>query len=143
MFMSISKHMIISIRTTFVWFVDLEFYEFIAFVSWVWNLLVWTQVSFSDHNLSMSVIVVVVVNFSHFLLLLHNHWTNFNQTSHKVSLGEGNSSFEGPNPFPREDNYDIVKIHWRILEIFFSRTIGPILTKLGTKHPCVKGIKGC
>ena len=124
--------MIISFCTNFVWFVDLEFYEFIAFVSWVWNLLVWTL----NHCLSLvatctrwifsqrlkwafliticllSVVVVVVVNFSHFLLLLHNHWANFNQTS----LGEGDSSFEGPDPFPRVDNYDIVKVHWRILE---------------------------
>ena len=32
------------------------------------------------------------VNFSHFHLLLQNHWVNFNQTWHKASLGEGNSS---------------------------------------------------
>ena len=36
--------------------------------------------------------VVVVVNFSHFHLLLQNHWAEFNQTWHKASLGEGNSS---------------------------------------------------
>ena len=29
------------------------------------------------------------------------------------------------------------------LKIFFSRTIGPISTKLGTKHPCVIGIPDC
>ena len=34
----------------------------------------------------------VVVNFSHFHLLLQNHWANFNQTWHKVSLGKGDSS---------------------------------------------------
>ena len=32
------------------------------------------------------------VNFSHFHLLLQNHWANFNQTWHKASLGEGDSS---------------------------------------------------
>ena len=37
------------------------------------------QVSFSDQNLS----IVVVVNFSHFHLLLLNHWANINQTWHK------------------------------------------------------------
>ena len=37
-------------------------------------------------------VVVVVVNFSHFHLLLQNHWANFNQTWNKVSLGEGDSS---------------------------------------------------
>ena len=35
------------------------------------------------------IVVVVVVNFSHFHLLLQNHRTNFNQTWHKASLGEG------------------------------------------------------
>ena len=33
------------------------------------------------------VLVGVVVNFSHFHLLLQNHWVNFNQTWHKASLG--------------------------------------------------------
>ena len=52
------------------------------------------QVSFSDHNLLsvVIVVVVVVVNFSH-LLLLQNHWVNFNQTWHKASLGKSDSSF--------------------------------------------------
>ena len=35
--------------------------------------------------------------------------------------------------FPREDKYEIVKIHWRIVEIFFSRTSEPISTKHGKK----------
>ena len=55
------------------------------------------QVSFSDQNLSVIVFGVivhgigigVVLNFSHFHLLLQNHWANFNQTWHKASLGEG------------------------------------------------------
>ena len=46
------------------------------------------QVSFSDQNLVVVVVVVVVVvNFLYFHLLLQNHWTNFNQTWHKASLG--------------------------------------------------------
>ena len=40
----------------------------------------------------VAVVVVVVVNFSHFHLLLQNHWANSNQTWHKASLGEGDSS---------------------------------------------------
>ena len=40
----------------------------------------------------LSVVVVVVVNFSHFHLLLQNHWANFNQNWHKASLGKGDSS---------------------------------------------------
>ena len=51
------------------------------------------QVSFSYQNLSVvRRSVVVVVNFLHFHLLLQNHWTNFNQTWHKASLGVGDSS---------------------------------------------------
>jgi hypothetical protein len=30
---------------------------------------------------------------------------------------------------------------WGHLKIFFCRTIGPILTKLGTNYPWVKGIQ--
>jgi hypothetical protein len=37
----------------------------------------------------------------------------------------------------------IQKIGWCHLKIFFSRTTGPILTRLGTKHPLAKGIQNC
>ena len=55
------------------------------------------QVSFSDHLssgacLSVRLSVCLSVNFSHFHLLLQNHWANFNQTWHKASWGEGDSS---------------------------------------------------
>ena len=59
------------------------------------------QVSFSDHLSSVVCLsvhpsvrpsVCLSVNFSHFHLLLQNDWANFNQTWHKVSLGEGDSS---------------------------------------------------
>ena len=46
------------------------------------------QVSFSDQFVLS---VVIVENFSHFHLLLQNHQTNFNQTWHKASFGEGDS----------------------------------------------------
>ena len=42
--------------------------------------------------------------------------------------------------FQKGDNYEKVKIHLQNLKIF-SRTTGPISTKLGTKHPLVKGIQ--
>jgi hypothetical protein len=32
---------------------------------------------------------------------------------------------------------------WRHLKIFFSRTTGPVLTRLGTNHPWLKGIQVC
>ena len=67
------------------------------------------KVSFSDQNLSVVVVVyvvvvVLVVNFSHFHLLLKNHWANFNQSWHKASLVEGDSSLfkKGPALFQGE-----------------------------------------
>ena len=62
-------------------------------------------------------------------------------TKHPWVSGINICSNEGPCPFPMGDNYEIVKIHWRNLKIFFSRTIGPISTNLGTKYPLVKGIQ--
>ena len=52
------------------------------------------QVSFSDRLSSVVCLSVClsVCNFSYFRLLLQNHWANFNQTWHKASLGEGESS---------------------------------------------------
>ena len=41
-------------------------------------------------------------------------------------------SNEGPHPFPRGDNNEIVKIHWRNLKIFFFRSKESISTKFGT-----------
>jgi hypothetical protein len=43
--------------------------------------------------------------------------------------------------FPRGDNCENVKIYGNILKIFFSRTTGPISTKLGPNHPRGKGIQ--
>jgi hypothetical protein len=44
-------------------------------------------------------------------------------------------SNKGQGPLYREDNRKNVKMDWGHLEIFFSRTTGPILTRLGTNHP--------
>jgi hypothetical protein len=46
-----------------------------------------------------------------------------------------------PGPLRRGDNYKNLKIGLGLLEIFFSRTIGPILTRLGTNHFWVKTIQ--
>jgi hypothetical protein len=52
-------------------------------------------------------------------------------------LDEGNSSVsnKGPGPLQRGDHHKNVKMGWGHLKIFFSRTTGPILTRLGTNHP--------
>ena len=63
-----------------------------------------TQVRFSDHLSSVVCPSVhLSVNFSQFHLLLQNHWANFNQTWHKVALGEGDSSLSKwrTTPFPK------------------------------------------
>ena len=52
-------------------------------------------------------------------------------------------SNEAPCPFPRGDNYKNNEKTLTKLKIFFSRTTEPISTKLGTKHPWVKGIQVC
>ena len=50
-------------------------------------------------------------------------------------------SNKGPRPFPRGDNNEIAKIHGRNSKSFFSRSIGPISTKLGTKQLRIMGTK--
>ena len=44
-------------------------------------------------------------------VFLKNHWANFNQTLHKASLDEGNSTLsnDGLRLFPRENILYIVK----------------------------------
>ena len=49
-------------------------------------------IAFRSSSVRLSVSVRPSVNFSYFRLLLKNHYANFNQTWHKASLGEGDSS---------------------------------------------------
>ena len=44
----------------------------------------------------------------------------------------------GLRPFPREDNYEIAKIHRQNKKKIFSRTAGPISIRFGTEHPWLK-----
>jgi hypothetical protein len=48
-------------------------------------------------------------------------------------------SYKGPGPLQRGDNHKDVEIGRNHLKIF-SRTTGPILTKLSTNHPWREGI---
>jgi hypothetical protein len=52
-------------------------------------------------------------------------------------------SNKGPGPLQRGDNHKNVKMGWGHLRILFSKTIGPILTRLGINHSWVKGIQDC
>ena len=109
------------------------------------------QVSFSDRlssvvclSVRLSVRPSVSVNFSYFRFLLMNHWTNFNQTCHKAVLGEGDSSlfkWRAP-PFSKGRYLWYSENTLMKFKNLFSRTTGPISTKLGTKHYWVKGTQG-
>jgi hypothetical protein len=44
-------------------------------------------------------------------------------------------SNKGPSPLQRGDNHKNEKTGWGHLKILFSRTTGPILTRLVTNHP--------
>jgi hypothetical protein len=52
-------------------------------------------------------------------------------------------SNKGPGPLQRGDNHKNVEMGRSHLKIFFSRTIGPILTRLGTNYLWVKVIQIC
>jgi hypothetical protein len=69
-------------------------------------------------------------------LILQNNWASFNQTWHKLSLGQGDSHlFKGRDiPSPRGDNSGRVKI-------LFSRSSRPKSIKIGTNYPLVKRIQ--
>jgi hypothetical protein len=41
---------------------------------------------------------------------------------------------KGPGPLQRGNNNKNLKIEWGLLKIF-SRSTGPILTRIGTNHP--------
>ena len=86
------------------------------------------------------------------LLSLNNFFFNFFSrttgpistkldTKHPWVKGIQVCSDEGPRPFPRGDNSEIVNLYLKFLKIFFSITTGPIWTKLGTKHSWVDGIQ--
>ena len=52
-------------------------------------------------------------------------------------------SNEGPRLSQRGDNWEIIKINWQLLKIFYFRTTELISTKLVTVHPWVKGTQVC
>jgi hypothetical protein len=52
-------------------------------------------------------------------------------------------SNNGPGPLLRGYDYKNVNMGRGHLKIFFSRTIGPILTRLGINHPWEEGIQVC
>jgi hypothetical protein len=64
-------------------------------------------------------------------------------TNHPLINGIQVCSKEGDSPSQRGDNSERVKIHWKFLKIFFSRTSWPNSIKLITHYPWVTGIQVC
>ena len=91
--------------------------------------------------LSLVVVVVVVVNL--FTFSSSGQISTKLGTSRLWVKGIQVCSNEWSHPFPRGDYYEIAKIHWQILKIFFSRTARSISTKLYTNHLWMKGIQVC
>ena len=98
--------------------------------------------SFSDQICSFFVVVVivvvvvvvgVVVNLSHFIF--------FFRTTEPIStkLGTKHPWVKG---IQTGYNYNIAKIHWRNLKIFFSKITGTISAKLKHKAFLGKGLSG-
>jgi hypothetical protein len=52
-------------------------------------------------------------------------------------------SNKGPSALQRGDIHKNVKIGWDLLKKIFSRTTGPILSRLVINHPWGKGIQVC
>jgi hypothetical protein len=50
-------------------------------------------------------------------------------------------SNKGPGPLLRGDDYKNVKMWLGHIKIFFCRTTGPILNRLGINHPWGRGFK--
>jgi hypothetical protein len=60
-------------------------------------------------------------------------------TNYHLVKGIQVCSNKGPGPLQRGVNHKNVKMRWGHLKIFLSRTIGLILTRLGTNHPLGEG----
>ena len=64
-------------------------------------------------------------------------------TNHPQVKGIQYYTNQMPGPFQRVDNHKNPKMGSGNLRIFFSRTTGPILSRLGTEHPWAKGTQNC
>ena len=73
--------------------------------------------------------------------MFNNHWTNFNHTWHKASLGEGDSSCsnKGTSPFPMGYNYEIAKIHSLNLKSSSQEPLDQFQPNLAQSIPCLRG----
>ena len=107
---------------------------------------------FSSRVLSWLPVVCLSVRLSVCLSICKLfHIFIFSRTTVSVQTNLAQSIFWDSSLFKRKatlffktgDNYEILKIHWRNLKIFFSRTAEPISTQLSISHPWVKRIQVC
>ena len=68
--------------------------------------------------------------------------SNKHGTKHPWVKGIQDCSNKRSRIFPKGDNHEIAKIYWRNLKTKIFITTEPISTKLGTKHPLMKGTQG-
>ena len=124
---------------------SVKHHAFLAHLSWKlkWAFLITCHPS--SVCLSVCPSIRLSVNFSHFHLLLQNHWANFNQTWHKASLGEGNSSLFKRRALPfskgrylRNIKNTLTKFKNLLLQNHWAN-----FPHIVTMHPWVKGIQVC
>ena len=92
---------------------------------------------------SLSVVVVVVVAIVHMCVFFSRSTgliTSRLSTKKFFGIGIPGCQNYGLRPFSRGNNSKIAKVIYGHLHIFLMRIAGSISTKLGTKHPVVKGI---
>ena len=111
------------------WIVQFACFVCILFATHICNTWICNKCENFANSREICPSVRLSVNFSHFHLLLRNHWADFNLW-HKASLINviRVCSNEVRRPFPKED---LLQNHWAKI------------TKLGTKHPWVTGIDVC
>ena len=106
-----------------------------------------TRLMFSDHKLSIVCLCCCscrkLFTFSSSSPEQREPISNKLSTNHPWVMGIQVCSNEGQSLFVRGDNYEMAKNTLTNLIIFFSRTTGPISTKLGKGHPWVMGIQVC
>ena len=114
--------------------------NFIAHLSWKlkWAFLI-------ACCLSVRLSVCPSENFSHFQLLLQNHLANFNQTCHKASVGEGDSSLFKwrVTPFSRGRQYWKCKIILKIFKNLLLQNRLAYLNQTWHKASLGRGIQVC
>ena len=108
----------------------------------------WEVFELTMLNRIQTSVVGVVVNFSQFYLLLQNHWTTFNQNLAQSILGWWGFKFVQMKGLSFSKGKLLRKSENTLTKLKKSSSPEPlghytISTKLGTMHPCMKGIQVC